>query len=139
MSGFSGGIQASGGGILEKKKVGVLYGVGLGPGDPELMTLKAARLIGGAAFVAYPALVGGASLARSIAADLIPKSAAEIVVKVPMTVERGPAQMAYNKGAALIAAALQAGEDVVYLCEGDPFFYDYLDSKSFSFQFHMWI
>lgn len=108
---------------LGKEKAGVLYGVGLGPGDPELMTLKAARLIGGAAVVAYPVLVGGVSLARSIAADLIPERAAEIIVKVPMTVERGPAQTAYNKGAALITAALRGGEDVVYLCEGDPFFY----------------
>ena len=102
---------------------GVLYGVGLGPGDPELMTLKAARLIGRAQVVAYPALVGQASLARSIAAELIPKAAVELVIEVPMTVDRGPAQAAYDRGAAAMAMHLAAGRDVVCLCEGDGFFY----------------
>lgn len=102
---------------------GVLYGVGLGPGDPELMTLRAHRLISGAQVVAYPSLAGGASFARSIAAGAIPAGAREIVMDVPMTVERGPAQAAYDTGAAAIAAELEAGRDVVCLCEGDPFFY----------------
>ena len=114
---------ASGGDILEQKKQGRLYGVGLGPGDPELLTLKAARLIGGAAVVAYPALEGGASFARSIAADLIPDGCREIVINVPMKVERAPAQAAYDLGALAVAAELEAGRDVVVLCEGDPFFY----------------
>lgn len=102
---------------------GKLYGIGLGPGDPELMTLKAHRLIAAAQVVAYPALAGGDSLARSIAADVIPSDAEEITISIPMTVERGPAQAAYDKGAADIAARLIAGRDVVVLCEGDPFFY----------------
>jgi precorrin-2/cobalt-factor-2 C20-methyltransferase len=102
---------------------GVLYGVGVGPGDPELMTLKAARLIGAARVVAYPALAGAPSFARSIAAGLIPAGCREIVVDVPMTLERAPAQAAYDRAAAEIGAALAAGEDVVCLCEGDPFFY----------------
>ena len=102
---------------------GSLYGVGLGPGAPDLMTLRAARLIEGASVVAYPTLAGAASFARAIAADLIPKDAREIVMDVPMSVERAPAQAAYDKGAAEIAAALDAGQDVVCLCEGDPFFY----------------
>ena len=102
---------------------GTLYGVGLGPGAPDLMTLRAARLIEGASVVAYPTLAGAASFARSIAADLIAKDAQEIVMDVPMSVERAPAQAAYDKGAAEIAAALDTGQDVVCLCEGDPFFY----------------
>ena len=102
---------------------GVLYGVGLGPGAADLMTLRAARLIESAVVVAYPALAGGASFARSIAADLIPADAIEIVMDVPMSVERAPAQAAYDTGAAAIAAHLDAGRDVVCLCEGDPFFY----------------
>jgi precorrin-2/cobalt-factor-2 C20-methyltransferase len=102
---------------------GILYGVGLGPGDPELMTLKAARLIGGASVLAYPALAGCESLARSIAADVIPAGAREIVIDVPMTVAREPAQAAYDIAAAEISDVLEAGEDVVCLCEGDPFFY----------------
>ena len=102
---------------------GVLYGVGLGPGAPDLITLRAARLIEGAAVVAYPTLAGAESFARSIAADLIAPDAVEIVMDVPMSVERAPAQAAYDLGAAQIAAALDAGNDVICLCEGDPFFY----------------
>ncbi|MGB5556946.1 MAG: precorrin-2 C(20)-methyltransferase [Paracoccaceae bacterium] len=102
---------------------GTLFGVGLGPGDPELMTLKAARLIGAARVVAYPALAGAASFARSIAAGVIVEGAREIVIDVPMTTAREPAQRAYDVAAAAIAEVLDAGEDVVCLCEGDPFFY----------------
>lgn len=102
---------------------GTLYGVGLGPGDPELITLKAARLIGSAKVIAYPTLAGGDSFARAIAADLIAPDAREIRMDVPMSTEREPAQKAYDAGASEIAAALDAGEDVVCLCEGDPFFY----------------
>ncbi len=102
---------------------GTLYGVGLGPGAADLMTLRAARLIEGVAVIAYPTLAGGDSFARSIAADLIADGTQEIVMDVPMTVERAPAQAAYDQGAADIAAALDAGQDVVCLCEGDPFFY----------------
>ena len=102
---------------------GTLYGVGLGPGAPDLVTLRAARLIESADVVAYPTLAGADSFARAIAADLIAKDAQEIIMDVPMSVERAPAQAAYDKGAAEIAAALDAGRDVVCLCEGDPFFY----------------
>ena len=102
---------------------GILYGVGLGPGDPGLITVKSSRLISKARVIAYPSLAGGQSFARSIAAGLISPDAEEIVMDVPMTVERAPAQAAYDIGAKNIAAALDRGEDVVCLCEGDPFFY----------------
>ena len=102
---------------------GTLYGVGLGPGAPDLITLRAARLIERARVIAYPTLAGGASFARSIAAELIAPGAREIAMDVPMTIERAPAQAAYDAGAARIAEALEAGEDVGCLCEGDPFFY----------------
>jgi len=102
---------------------GILYGVGLGPGAPDLVTLRAARLIESATVVAYPTLAGAASFARAIAADLIAPGTIEIVMDVPMSVERAPAQAAYDKSAAEIAASLDAGQDVVCLCEGDPFFY----------------
>lgn len=102
---------------------GILYGIGLGPGDAELMTLKAARLISAAKVVAYPALAGGDSFARSIAADLIDDDAHEIKIEVPMRVERGPAQAAYDSAADEIKTHLDRGQDVVFLCEGDPFFY----------------
>jgi precorrin-2/cobalt-factor-2 C20-methyltransferase len=102
---------------------GMLYGVGLGPGDPDLITRRAAALIAAARVVAYPRLAGADSLARSIAAGLIPAEAREIAIDVPMTTARGPAQAAYESGAARIAEALSDGLDVVVLCEGDPLFY----------------
>ena len=102
---------------------GRLYGVGLGPGDPDLLTVKAARLIGEAKVVAYPAPRGGESFARSIAADYIAADATEIRMDVPMVTARAPAQEAYDAGAAAIAEHLSAGADVVALCEGDPLFY----------------
>ncbi len=102
---------------------GTLYGVGVGPGDPELMTLRAYRLIESAKVVAYPAPDSGESFARSIAASAIPKDATEIPMIVPMRVERFPAQDVYAESAAAIAAHLEQGRDVIVLCEGDPFFY----------------
>ncbi|MSU90710.1 precorrin-2 C(20)-methyltransferase [Rhodobacteraceae bacterium 2CG4] len=101
---------------------GTLYGVGVGPGDPELLTLKAHRLISSAVTVAYPAPDSGASFARSIVAAFIPKAAREIPIVIPMRSERFPAQAIYDRAADEIAEALQHG-DVVVLCEGDPFFY----------------
>ncbi|MEL7468957.1 MAG: precorrin-2 C(20)-methyltransferase [Pseudomonadota bacterium] len=102
---------------------GKLYGIGLGPGDPELMTLKAHRLIIGARVIAYPAPDSGESFARSIAAASIPADAIEIPMIVPMRTERFPAQEVYATAAEQIAAHLRDGIDVLVLCEGDPFFY----------------
>ncbi|MEM6676651.1 MAG: precorrin-2 C(20)-methyltransferase [Pseudomonadota bacterium] len=102
---------------------GILYGVGLGPGDPELMTLKAHRLIRNATVIAYPAPDTGESFARAIAAQVIPGGAEEIAIRIPMRPERFPAQEIYDAAAATLSARLDEGQDVVVLCEGDPFFY----------------
>jgi precorrin-2/cobalt-factor-2 C20-methyltransferase len=102
---------------------GTLYGVGVGPGDPELMTVKAWRLVSMAKCIAYLAANGGESTARAIAAPFMPDDADEVILDMPMRVEREAGQAAYDKGAAQIAERLEAGEDVVMLCEGDPFFY----------------
>ena len=103
--------------------VGTLYGVGVGPGDPDLMTLRAHRLIANADVVAYPAPDTGESFARSIAARAIRGDTTEIPIVIPMKSERFPAQSVYDAAASQIEDHLSAGRDVVVLCEGDPFFY----------------
>lgn len=102
---------------------GRLIGVGVGPGAPDLLTLRAARLVEAAEVIAFPALPGTDSFARRIVADLIPDRAREIVIEVPMSTDRAPAQAAYQTAAKELAAELEAGRDVLVLCEGDPFFY----------------
>jgi precorrin-2/cobalt-factor-2 C20-methyltransferase len=108
---------------MTRSNPGTLYGIGVGPGDPELMTLKAHRLISAARVVAYPAPDDGDSFARGIAAATIPDTAEEIPMVVPMRAGRFPAQQVYADAAEKIAARLMVGTDVAVLCEGDPFFY----------------
>lgn len=104
-------------------KNGRLIGVGVGPGAPDLVTLRAARAISSATCIAYPALPGTPSLARSIVSDLIPEAAEEVVIEVPMSTDRAPAQAAYDGAATRLSEVLSAGQDVAVLCEGDPYFY----------------
>jgi precorrin-2/cobalt-factor-2 C20-methyltransferase len=101
---------------------GTLYGVGVGPGDPELMTVKAIRVLGAASVVAYPAPEKGESLARSIARDHIPPGCAEIALHLPFDPNRS-SDRAFAEGARAIATHLAAGRDVVCLCAGDPMLY----------------
>jgi len=102
---------------------GILYGLGVGPGDPELITLKAHRLLGECNVVAYPAPDDGQSFARAIVAQYLKPGQLEIPIIIPMRRERFPAQSVYDSAAKDIAAQLDAGHDVAVLCEGDPFFY----------------
>lgn len=102
--------------------IGRLFGLGLGPGDPELVTLKALRLLRGAAVIAYPAPEGGNSFARSIVAECIAPAQREIAITFPMRPGPPPAGI-YDNAAATIAAELDRGDDVAFLCQGDPFFY----------------
>ena len=102
---------------------GTLYGVGMGPGDPELLTLKAWRLIAGARTIAYLCANGSESTALDIAKPFLPDAYSPIAIDMPMKVEREPAQAAYDEGCFRISHALSQGDDVIFLCEGDPFFY----------------
>ena len=113
------------------RTTGRLYGVGVGPGDPELITLKAARLIERADVVAYHAARHGRSNARAIAAGLLRDGQIEEQLIYPVTTEttdhpggyQGAIDEFYAEAAGRLAAHLDAGRDVVVLAEGDPFFY----------------
>jgi precorrin-2/cobalt-factor-2 C20-methyltransferase len=102
---------------------GTLYGLGVGPGDPELITLKALRILKSCPVLAYPAPEAGDSLARAIAATHLPGNQEEIVIRMPLDGGRGPMEAAYDRAAMTVAAHLDEGRDVAALCEGDPFFY----------------
>ncbi|VVJ16370.1 Precorrin-2 C(20)-methyltransferase (EC / Precorrin-3B C(17)-methyltransferase (EC [Amycolatopsis camponoti] len=110
---------------------GTLYGVGLGPGDPELMTVKAARLISEASVIAYHCARHGRSIARSVAEPYLREGQVEEKLVYPVTTEttdhpggyEGAIADFYELSAKRLAEHLDAGRDVVLLCEGDPFFY----------------
>jgi precorrin-2 C20-methyltransferase / precorrin-3B C17-methyltransferase len=110
---------------------GTLYGVGLGPGDPSLVTVKAARLIGAADVVAYHSARHGRSVARSIALPYMREGQVEEQLVYPVTTEQvshpggyeGALEEFYISAAARLMAHLAAGRDVVLLAEGDPLFY----------------
>lgn len=101
---------------------GTLYGVGIGPGDPELITLKAHRLITSVPVIAYPTMENGKVLARAIVASYISPHQIELPMPLPFSVERS-SQPYYDKAATEIAQYLQVGQDVAVLCEGDPMLY----------------
>ena len=110
---------------------GTLYGVGLGPGDPELVTVKAARLIGAADVVAYHCARHGRSVARSIAEPYLRDAQVEERLVYPVTTEAtghpagyaGAMEEFYASAAGRLMAHLAEGRDVVLLAEGDPLFY----------------
>jgi precorrin-2/cobalt-factor-2 C20-methyltransferase len=102
---------------------GTLHLVGVGPGDPDLLTLRAVRVLRSVHVVAYPAAEEGTAFAREIASKYILPGAILLPVTIPMMVERGPAQAAYDEATDTILGHLAEGRDAAWLCEGDPLFY----------------
>lgn len=112
-------------------RTGTLYGVGLGPGDPDLMSVRADRLLRSARHVAFFRKAGRSGQARRIVEGMLHDGAVEFAMEYPVTTEIPVSDPGYN--AALSAfytdcvdhlrVLIQSGEDVVVLCEGDPFFF----------------
>jgi precorrin-2/cobalt-factor-2 C20-methyltransferase len=102
---------------------GRLLGVGVGPGDPELLTLKAVRVLQESPVIAYVSADGRPSTARRIAAPHLPEGQREINLALPMHPAPELARAAYDEAASRIGAELEEGRDVAVLCEGDPFVY----------------
>ncbi|BFM15813.1 precorrin-2 C(20)-methyltransferase [Maricurvus nonylphenolicus] len=101
-------------------------GVGVGPGDPELITLKAMRLIQSADVISYIANDKGESQAKRIAVEAlqtVTREQLEIPVVMPMCNDRSVANKVYDEAAASITEQIQAGKQVVFICEGDPLFF----------------
>lgn len=110
---------------------GIVHGVGLGPGDPELMSVRADRLVRGASHVAFFRKAGRPGRARAIVEGMLRPDAVEIAMEYPVTTEiplDDPAYAAalsgfYAEVTDRLRAVAEGGRDVVVLCEGDPFFY----------------
>jgi precorrin-2/cobalt-factor-2 C20-methyltransferase len=110
---------------------GRLIGVGTGPGDPELLTIKAAKAIESADVIAFFAKQGRGGNGRAIVQHLIPEGAELLPLYYPVTTEIDKGEAAYQSqitgfydaSAAAVAARLDAGKTVAILSEGDPMFY----------------
>ncbi|MCK5918532.1 MAG: precorrin-2 C(20)-methyltransferase [Cocleimonas sp.] len=101
---------------------GIFYGIGVGTGDPEYLTLKAVRLIQQADVIAYLKSDKGVSIARDIASEWI-KEQQQIIILMPYKTNRDAANKAYDTAENKISGYLQQGLSVAFICEGDPLFF----------------
>jgi precorrin-2/cobalt-factor-2 C20-methyltransferase len=102
---------------------GKLIGLGVGPGDPDLLTVRAVRALESAAAIAFIAAAGRASRAREVAARHIRPGARELIAVLPMSSDADATGRAYAQLVTGIVSELGQGNDVVFLCEGDPLLY----------------
>jgi precorrin-2/cobalt-factor-2 C20-methyltransferase len=102
---------------------GRLIGMGVGPGDPELLTVKAVRALETAQAIAFIAAAGRASRSREIARPYIKPGTRELIAVMPMTQDAESTGRAYAQLTTGIVSELGQGHDVVFLCEGDPLLY----------------
>nr|WP_302638236.1 precorrin-2 C(20)-methyltransferase [uncultured Clostridium sp.] len=104
---------------------GTLYGVGVGPGDPELLTLKAVRLIKESEIIAIPNDDKEKCVAYKIALGAVPELEDKeiLYISMPMTKDEEHLKQSHEKGAAQIIEKLKEGKDVAFLTLGDPAIY----------------
>ena len=100
-----------------------LYGIGVGPGDPDLITLKAQKCLQTCPVIAYPAPMGKDSLAFEIARPHVPENAQHLRFEIPMVTDSVALDLAYEAATRRITEYLDKGLDVGCICEGDPMFY----------------
>ena len=102
-----------------------IYAVGVGPGDPELLTRKAERILRRADVILAPVSdPGEASVALATIREFLDESRQEVIVhQFPMTSDRARLIPAWQEAAALIAVRAEAGKDVAFVTIGDPLFY----------------
>ena len=113
------------------KKMGKIYGVGVGPGAVDLLSVRADRLVREARYIAFFRKAGRAGHARQIASTLLSKDVIELAMEYPITTEIPLSDQRYSevlsefykKYSNMIISLSQTGIDLVILCEGDPFFY----------------
>ncbi|MCE5263612.1 MAG: precorrin-2 C(20)-methyltransferase [Deltaproteobacteria bacterium] len=105
-------------------KAGTLYGIGIGPGDPELITIKGARLIAACRNLFVPkARTAAESVALDIARPLLAPGVRVEELLFPMTADRSELSERWDAAAARVAAVLKAGEEACFLTLGDPLLY----------------
>ncbi len=107
-----------------ERATGILYGVGVGPGDPELLTLKALRVLQSVPTIYYPACAPGAkSYASKIIQQHVRPDQALKGLLFPMEKDMERLRPIWEESATTMAGDLLAGRDVAFITEGDPFFY----------------
>jgi len=105
-------------------KLGILYGIGVGPGDPELITLKGLRLLQRVPVVAYPAGVDSKpGMAEQIVSQWLGPEQIQLPLKFSYVQDRAVLSQARQRAVAQIWPYLQQGQDVAFVCEGDISFY----------------
>ena len=104
---------------------GKLYGIGVGPGDPELLTLKAVRIIRESEVIAVPGTVKEESVAYKIVKQAVPELDEKeiIAVPMPMTKDKALLEESHEKGAKMVEEILDSGRNVAFLTLGDPTVY----------------
>lgn len=112
-------------------EIGTIYGIGLGPGSVDLMSVRADRLIKSCSFIAFFRKAGRPGHARQIVSEILPKNVKEYAMEYPTTTEVPLSDPRYKKVMTSfydeccwhLKSVIESGEDVCVLCEGDPFFY----------------
>ena len=112
-------------------EIGTIYGVGLGPGSVDLMSVRADKLIKSCNFIAFFRKAGRPGHARQIVSEILPENVKEYAMEYPVTTEIPLSDPRYKKIMTSfydeccrhIKSVIESGDDVCVLCEGDPFFY----------------